>query len=112
MRDIVLATIADQPDVEVVGEIEEPANLMELVEQVRPDVLVVALQDREQRLSECGFLLGRNPGIKILALAPEKNRGILYWASVEIRTKAVESSKAGVLSALRDVPALAGTPRA
>lgn len=111
MREIVLATIADQPDIEVVGDVEQTANLTEIVEQVQPDVLIVALDEQEKRTGECGFLLGRYPRMKILALAPERNLGILYWAIVDIRTKPVESSEAGVLSALRDAPSVVGAPR-
>jgi AmiR/NasT family two-component response regulator len=111
MRDIVLATIAEQPDIEVVGDGEQAANLTEIVEQVRPDVLIVALEDQERRTGECGFLLGRYPRMRIVALAPERNLGILYWAIVDIRTKAVESSEAGVLSALRDAPSVVGAAR-
>jgi AmiR/NasT family two-component response regulator len=111
MREIVLATIADQPDIEVVGDLEQTANLTEIVEQVQPDVLIVALDDQEKRTGECGFLLGRYPRMRILALAPERNLGTLYWAIVDIRTKPVESSEAGVLSALRDVPSVVGAAR-
>lgn len=111
MREIVLATIADQPDIEVVGDVEQTANLTEIVEQVQPDVLIVALDEQEKRTGECGFLLGRYPRMRILALAPERNLGILYWAIVDIRTKPVESSEAGVLSALRDAPSVVGAPR-
>jgi AmiR/NasT family two-component response regulator len=107
MREIVLATITDQPDIEIVGDVEQTANLTEIVEQVQPDVLIVALDNQEGRTGECGFLLGRYPRMKILALAPERNLGTLYWAIVDIRTKPVESSEAGVLRALRDVPSVA-----
>jgi hypothetical protein len=46
--------------------------------------------------------------MKILALAPEQNRGIFYWAVVDIRTKALESSEAGILNAVRERPILVG----
>ena len=59
MRDMVLATIADQPDIEIVGDVDQAPNLTELVEQVQPDVLIVALDDQEKGSGECGFLLGR-----------------------------------------------------
>jgi AmiR/NasT family two-component response regulator len=113
MREMVLATIADQPDIEIVGDVELAPNLTELVEQVQPDVLIVALgdDDQEKRPGECGFLLGRYPRMRILALAPEQNRGLYYWAIIDIRTKPVESSEAGILSALRDAPAVVGAAR-
>lgn len=111
MREMVLATIADQPDIEIVGDVEQILNLPELVEQVQPDVLIVALDNPEKGSGECGFLLGRYPHMRILALAPEQNRGVFYWAIVDIRTMPVESSEAGILSALRDVPAVVGAAR-
>lgn len=109
MREMVLATIADQPDIEIVGDVGDAANLAEIVDQVRPDVLIVALDEPEKRPGERGFLLGRYPRMKVLALAPEQNRGLFYWAIVDIRSKPVESSEAGILSALRDAPMLVGT---
>lgn len=108
MRELLMATIADQPDIEIVGEIGEEGELAAVVEQVRPDVLIVAMDEPEQRLGQCGFLLGRYPQMRILALAPEQNRALFYWAIVDIRTKPLESSEAGILSAVRELPGLVG----
>jgi DNA-binding NarL/FixJ family response regulator len=109
MRELVMATIADQPDIEVVGEVQNESDLADIVEQVQPDVLIIALDEQpEKRLGQCGFLLGRHPEMRILALAPEQNRGIFYWAVVDIRTKALESSEAGILNAVRERPVLVG----
>ena len=58
MREMVLATIADQPDIEVVGDVELAPNLTELVEQVRPDVLIVALEEKRAGAANAGFCLG------------------------------------------------------
>jgi len=108
MRELVIATIADQPDIEIVGEVADDGELTEAVEQARPDVLILAMDKREKRLSQCGFLLGRYPDMRILTLAPDQNRALFYWAVVDIRTKPLESSEAGILKALREQPALVG----
>lgn len=109
MRELVLAVIADQPDIEVIGEVEHETELAEAVEEAQPDILILALDDADERVAQCGFLLGRYPQMKILALAPEQNRGVFYWATVDVRTKPLESSEAGILSALRERPSLVGT---
>ncbi|PYX55569.1 MAG: hypothetical protein DMG73_17040, partial [Acidobacteria bacterium] len=101
MRDLVLATIGEQPDIEVVGETKDEAEITELVERLRPDYLIVALDEPEIRPGLCGFLLGRYPQMKILAVAPERNSSIFYWAFVDIRTKRVETSELGILNVLR-----------
>jgi AmiR/NasT family two-component response regulator len=111
MREMVMATIADQPDIEIVGEVVKEDDLNEIVEQTLPDVLILTLEEPEKPLGQCGFLLGRYPRMRILALAPEQNRGVYFWAMVDIRNKPVESSEAGVLSAIREKPGLIGLAR-
>ena len=111
MREMVIATISDQPDIDVVGEVTKESELNEMVEQTQPDVLIVALEEPERPLGKCGFLLGRYPRMRILALAPEKNRGIYYWAMIDIRNKPLESSESGLLNAIRETPGLVGVPR-
>jgi AmiR/NasT family two-component response regulator len=108
MRELVMATISDQPDIELVGEVADDSNLTEVVEQVQPDVLILAIDQQEKRLGQCGFLLGRYPQMRILALAPEQNLGIFYWAIIDIRTKPLESSELGILNAVRERPVLVG----
>jgi chemotaxis response regulator CheB len=109
MRELVLAVIADQPDIEVIGEVEDENQLIEMIDDAEPDILILTLDDADKRIAQCGFLLGRHPQMKIIALAPEKNRGLFYWATVDVRTKPLESSEAGLLSALRERPSLVGT---
>ena len=109
MRELVLAVIADQPDIEIIGEVQEESQLAEAVEDAEPDILILALEDADKRIAQCGFLLGRYPQMRILALAPEQNLGLFYWATVDVRTRPLESSEAGILNALRERPSLVGT---
>ena len=102
MRDLVLATIANQPDIEVVGEAQNESEITELVDTVRPDIVIIALDQTEGRPELCGFLLGRYPRMKVLAVAPQENNSILYTAFVDIRAKRVENSEEGLLNSLRN----------
>jgi len=108
MRELTMATISDQPDIEIVGEVGDHGDLVEAVEQVRPDVLILAMEEPERHRAQCGFLLGRYPEMRILALAPEQNRATFYWAILDIRARTLESSEAGILNAVRERPALVG----
>lgn len=96
-----LAIIAEQPDIEIVGEADSESEVTELVERTRPDFLILSLEDQEQRPALCGFLLGRHPEMKVLAVAAERNSTVFYWAFVDIRSTQVESSEQGILTALR-----------
>src|SRR4029077_2517650 len=78
MRELVLATIADQPDIEVVGETQNESEIAELGDPPRPALLIIARDQPQVRPEWCGFLLGRYPGMKVLAVAPQENNSILY----------------------------------
>jgi len=108
MRELIMHTIADQPDIELVGEVEKRRDLTEAVEQTRPDVLILAMDERDKSRAQCGFLLGRYPEMRILALAPDQNRALFYWATLDIRSKPLESSETGILNAVRQRASLVG----
>ena len=108
MRELLLATIADQPDIEVVAEVQDDADIARVVEEKHPDFLIVALDYPDQRPALCDSLLKQFPDMKILALAPERNCSIFYWASLNIHANAVEASEEGILSALRSKTLLVG----
>ena len=100
-RELILATIADQPDIEVVGEVQEEADILSSVEEQRPDFLIVALDNPGARPAVCDTLLAKFPNMKILALAPERNSSVFYWASLDIHSFDVEASEEGILGVLR-----------
>ena len=105
MRDLVLATIGDQPDFEIVGETDNESEITEMVERTRPDYLIVGREESDVRPGLCGFLLGRYPQMKILAVG-EESGSVFYWAFVDIRTRTIETSEEGMLGALRGRPEL------
>jgi len=108
MRELTMTTIADQPDIELVGEVGNQDELVDAVEHSRPEVLILAMDERDKYRVQCGFLLGRYPEMRIIALAPEQNRAQFYWAFVDIRSKSLESSEEGILAAVRQRAPLVG----
>ncbi len=108
MRELVLETISDQPDIEIVGEVQEEGDILRVVEETEPDFLIIAFDQPMQRPRLCDALLRQHPGMRILALAPEQNSSISYWASLDIHSSRVEVSEEGVLSALRRKTQLVG----
>jgi len=101
MRELVIATISDQPDIEVVGEVEDESGIEPALEKMRPDFLIVAL-DGDDRLPEVfQSILRRHPDVKIIAIAPDRNTSVFYWTFLQVRANRIEASEAGVLGALR-----------
>lgn len=101
MRDLVLATISDQPDMEVAGEVTDDADMMRAAAEFRPDFIIIFAGTLDERPPICTDLLAQNPRVKILALAPERNLGEFFWAVTDIRSMSVESSEQGILDTLR-----------
>jgi chemotaxis response regulator CheB len=101
MRELVLETIIEQADIEIIAEIQHENEIVDAVDGMHPDFLIIALDESNQRPPLCDILLRRYPEMKILALAPERNSSIFFWASFDIHSSAVESSEAGILSTLR-----------
>lgn len=108
IRELLLATISDQPDIEVVGEVQNEADILCAVEQEQPDFLIVALDNPQSRPAVCDILLEKFPNMKILALAPERNSSVFYWASIDIHSFDVEASEEGILGVLRGPGGRAG----
>jgi len=103
MRELVLETLSQEPDIEIVAEIENESDIPQVVEKLGPDFLIIALDETNERPRICDVLLKRYPEMKILALAPERNASVFFWASFDIHERPVEASEAGILDILRRV---------
>jgi len=101
MRELVLETISEQPDIEIVGEVNNAADIERMVAESNPDFVIIALDEADRRPAICDGLLARSPATKILALAPERNSSLFFWTVVDIHSARVESSEEGILGALR-----------
>lgn len=101
MRDLIMETIGEQPDIEVTGEIREESDILDAIDRTRPDFLIVTLGDSDERPTICDSVLATHPEVRVLAIAPDRNSTIYYWVSPEIHCARIETSEGGVLSALR-----------
>jgi chemotaxis response regulator CheB len=109
MRELILATLADEPGVEVVGEVADEGDIRARVQQTSPDLLVIALDEPAKRPGICDTLLRDNPGLRIIAVASQENCSVFYWASFDIHSSQIEASEQGILNAVRNItPAGAG----
>jgi DNA-binding NarL/FixJ family response regulator len=108
MRELVLATIAEQPDIEIVGEIQEEAEILIMVERTDPDFVIIALGESDDRPGICDWVLRKHPELRVLAIAPDRNTTMYYWVSPEIRSSKIETSEGSMLRTLRSEVDLAG----
>ena len=101
MRETILTTFADQPDIEIVGEVADDSEIIECVRRTLPNFVVIALDQPGRRPSVCDDLLREHPEVRIIAVAPAKNYIVYYWASLDIHSSDIEASEEGMLNVLR-----------
>ncbi len=101
MRELILTTFADQPDIEIVGEVGEESDISESVKRTLPNFVVIALDHPGRRPAICDELLREHPEVRVIAVAPEKNFVVYYWASLNIHSNDIEASEEGILSTMR-----------
>jgi chemotaxis response regulator CheB len=103
MRELILATLADEPGIEIVGEVSEDSEIRERVRQTTPDLLVIALDEPTKRPIICDMLLRDHPALRIIAVASQENCSVFYWASFDIHASQIEASEQGILNAVRKI---------
>ncbi len=101
MRELILTTFADQPDIEIVGEVGEESEISESIKRTLPNFVVIALDDPGRRPAICDELLREHPDVRVIAVAPEKNFVVYYWASLNIHSNDIVASEEGILNAMR-----------
>jgi len=101
LRELVLSTLSGQAGIEVVGEAENEQDVPSLVAATKPDFLLIALEESRRRPPLCDLLLREFPALRIIAVAPNTNVGIFYWASFEIHSRTMEASEEALLEAVR-----------
>src|SRR5258708_18407328 len=101
MRELLVETLAEQCWIEIVGEVDEEADIRDHVWKTSPDLLVVTAEEPGKRPTICDSLLHDYPELRIIAVAPHENYTVCYWASLNIHSGDIESSEEGLLTAVR-----------
>jgi len=103
LRELILSTFSDQPDIEIVGEVEDESEIRAKVSTTDPNFVVIALDDPNKRPAICDELLREHPNLRVIAVATRKESVVYYWASLDIHASNIEASEEGILSTLRSL---------
>lgn len=96
MREVLTEMIRRQEDMELVGEVLEPLDVLVAVREMRADAVVLALEDYEEP-GLCSHLLTEYPNLTILGLAPDGKTAFVRSPRREIG----QPSEEAILQALR-----------
>jgi chemotaxis response regulator CheB len=105
IRELILTTFTDQPDIEVVGQVTNEADILESVEKTNPDFILIAQDSLGSRPNVCDIVFRLYPKVRIIAVAANQKYSVHYWASLAIHSHDVEPSEEGILGVLRSKPA-------
>lgn len=98
MRELVRKMIQGQPDMEVVGEVLGPLDVLMAVRDREADAVILALEDYEEP-GLCSHLLAEYPNLTILSVAPNGETAFIRPRRREI----IDPSEANILNTLRQV---------
>ena len=101
LSEVIRNMIEHQPDMEVVGEVLDPIQLLITTRSMPVDVVIITPLKANGNPRICSQLLGEHPLLKILILSAESKVAFLYQSgSPKIRID--EPSKQSILSAIRE----------
>ncbi len=93
------ALLGTEPDMEVVGEVLDPLDLLVAVKEMEADAVILAVKDSEEP-GLCSHLLAEYPNLAILCLALEGKSAFIEQLCPR-RLEIVDPSEDKILSALR-----------
>lgn len=100
-----LATLLQQQsDIEVVGTVLDPVELLVAVGDTQAEVVVVTLPDSGEMPGICSHLLHEYPQLLILALSSARTRACVYRQAITVEPLA-DISDEGILTTVRRVKA-------
>lgn len=101
LRELILNTFSEEPDIEVVGEVQHESEIASVADRTHPDCIIVTLENTAQLPAGCVSLLRECPNLRVIAIAADGNSLQFYWTEHLIQSKQIEASEAAVLSVLR-----------
>lgn len=99
MRELVVSTLSAQNDIEVAGEAHNDDEVRGMIDEIRPDCVIIKLSASNDDPDLLNFLIQHYPQIRVVAIAPESNQA-LYYAPI-LATHRFDISEQNLLGVLR-----------
>jgi DNA-binding NarL/FixJ family response regulator len=102
LRGLVGDLIQSQADMEVVGEVLNPIEILLTVKTTKADVVIITLLNSEEEPGIISHLLAEYPNLLIIAISSTRNLAYTYRKTVS-KEKLFNISKEDILAAIRTV---------
>ena len=101
LSDVIRNIIARQPDMEVIGEVLDPIELLLTVKARPVDVVIVTPLEAEGEPPICRHLLAQQPLLRIMTLQAMGEAAFLYESGTP-KKRLDEPSEQSILNAIRE----------
>jgi chemotaxis response regulator CheB len=105
MRQLLLDMLEEESCIEMVGEATQESEIRELAQKTAADLVMVTADKLDRRPAICLALAERILGT--IAVTPQENYAVGYWALPDIHVDEIESSKYGFLGAVKKAAPMA-----
>ncbi len=102
LSEVIRNMIARQPDMEVMGEVLDPIELLLAVVETKAEVVIVTPLDSEEEPRLCRHLLADHPQLKIVTLSRTGVAATLYESGSR-QQRIQEPGEESILRAIREV---------
>ena len=84
LSEVIKSMIEHQPDMQMVGEVLDPIELLTSVKMRAADAVIIAPMEITGEPRICAHLLEKNPFLKIIVLSTESEAGFLYQSDAPV----------------------------
>ena len=105
LRGIITDIVSSDPQCEIVAETAGQKGLSDKLNETHADVVILAASGTDHDSDQFGAVLALHPAIRIIAITSGGDRAFLYDLQPHV-TPIDELSPAGLLSAIKQAPAL------
>lgn len=102
LSEVIRNMIARQPDMEVLGEVLDPIELLLAVKTTGAEVVIVTPIDSEEEPRLCRHLLADHPLLKIVTLSRTGEAATLYESGSPRKRGLEEPGEEAILRAIRE----------
>ncbi len=84
LSEVIKSMVEHQPDMEIIGEVVDPIELLTTGKMQSVDVVIIAPMEIKGEPRICAHLLEKHPFLKIIVLSTESDAGFLYQSNAPV----------------------------
>ncbi len=88
LRDALSAMLRSQPDIEVLGEVNDPVDLLLAVEATEAQAVIYTFPQAPKLPGICSHLFAEYPGLLVIGLSPDGDQACACRQTIDVKSLA------------------------